>query len=80
MLTVRHISTKIIMAVSYCRHQLALRLGWTSLAYHMKEGAMLHPRVCKHSLQYDWRPDGCFWVQVGTWNFLVEREVKFLRN
>ena len=24
--------------------------------------------MCKHSLQYDGRPDECFGVRVGTWN------------
>ena len=37
-------------------------------AYHRKEVATLHPGACRHSLQYDGRPDWCFGVRVGTWN------------
>ena len=39
-----------------------------ALAYHKMEGATPHPGVCKHSLQYDGRPDERIGVLVGTWN------------
>ena len=50
----KHLAQKIhkIMAVNYCGHQLARRL----------EGTAPHPGVCKHSQQYDGRPDGRFWT------------------
>ena len=54
------------MAVNYCESQLAQRLEWAAPVYHKKDGATLHPRACKHSLQYDRRPDGRFGVWVGT--------------
>ena len=56
------------MAVNYCGHQLARRLGWAAPAYHKKEGAIPHPGACKFSLQYDGRPDGRFGVRVWTQN------------
>ena len=68
MLPVRHLAPKILMAVNYCGHQLARRFGWVVHAYHKKEGASPHPGVCKHSYQYDRRPDGCFVVWVVMWN------------
>ena len=36
--------------------------------YHKKEGAILRHGTCKHSLQYDGRPDGRLRVQAGTRN------------
>ena len=37
-------------------------------ANHKKEGTILHPGACKHSVQYDGRPDGRFGVWVVVWN------------
>ena len=64
MLPMKHLSPKILMAVNYCRRQLARRLGWAAPAYHKKEGAIPHPGVYMRSLQYDRRPDGRFGVRV----------------
>ena len=61
---VKHLAPKILMAVHYCGRQLARRIGWAAPAFHKKEGASTYPGVCKHSLQYDGRPDERF----GTWN------------
>ena len=36
--------------------------------YHKDEGGILLPGVYKHSLKHDGRPDGRFWLLVGTWN------------
>ena len=57
---VKHLAAKILMAVNYCERKLAWRLGWAAPAYHMKKGATPLSGVCKHILQYDWRPDGHF--------------------
>ena len=65
---VRHLALKILMAVSDCARQLACRLVWAVPAYHKEEGATPHPGACKHSSQYDGRPDGRVGVCVGTWN------------
>ena len=56
--------------------------GCEAPVYHKKEDATLHPGACKHSLQYDRRPDGCFAVQVGTWNLrsLKWKGMKFVKN
>ena len=72
MLPVKHLAQKIlkIMAVNYCWRQLARRLGWMAPACHENEGATLHHWACKHSLQYDARPDGRFGQRVGTWNLV----------
>ena len=67
-LPVKHLAPKILMTVNYCGRQLAQWLGLAAPAYHTKEGATPHPGVCKHSLQYDGRPDGLIGVWVGTWN------------
>ena len=56
------------MAVNYCGHQLARRLGLPAPAYRQKEFATPHPGVHNYSLQCDGRPDGLFGVWVGTWN------------
>ena len=56
------------MAVNHFVCQLARRFGWAASAYHEMDGANPHPSACKHSLQYDGRPDGHFVVRVGTWN------------
>ena len=71
---VRHLAPNIlkIMAVNYCWRQLARKLGWAAPAYHKKEGATPHPGACKFNLQYDGRPDECFWVRVGTWNLVSQ--------
>ena len=37
-------------------------------AYHIKEGTIPHPAVCKHRMQYDWRPEWSFEVRVWMWN------------
>ena len=68
MLPVKHLAPKILIAANYCGHQLAPRIGWMATACHKKEGLTPHPGVCKHILQYDGKPDGRFWVRVGTWN------------
>ena len=64
MLHVKHLAPKIPMALNYCGHQLARRLGWVTPAYHKKQGAITHPGECKLSPQYDGRPDGR--LRVGT--------------
>ena len=56
------------MAVNYCGRQLAQTMGCVASAYHKKEGAALHPGVCKFSLQYGGIPDEHFGVRVGMWN------------
>ena len=43
-------------------------MGWATPAYHKKDGSIQHPGACRHSLQYDGRPNGRFGVQFGTWN------------
>ena len=58
----------IIVEINYCGRQLARRLGSAAPAYHEKEGATPIPGVFRHSMQYDGRHDGCFWMKVGTWN------------
>ena len=68
MLPVKYLVPKILMAVNYCGRQLAQRLGWTTPAYHNKEGATPHSGTCKFSLQYDRRHYGSFGMQVWTWN------------
>ena len=70
MLPVRHQAPIIlkVVAVNYCVRQLAKWLGWAAHAYPKKKSATQHPGMCKHSLQYDWRPDGHFGVRVGRWN------------
>ena len=68
MFPVKHPAPKILLAVNYCGLQLAQRLGLAAHAYLKKEGATLHPRVCKYSLQYGERPNGRLGVRVGTWN------------
>ena len=65
---VRHLTPSFLMAFNYCGRQLSQRLGWVAHAYLKKESRTHHPGPCKHSLQYDGRLDGCFGVQVGTWN------------
>ena len=83
MFPVKHLSSKILIAVSYCGRQLARRLGRAAPASHRKGGAALHPGACKHSLQYDSRPDGRFVVRVGTWSVgsLCGKGVeRFVRN
>ena len=56
------------MAVNYCGRQLTRRLRWAAPAYHKKECAARHTGACQFSLQFDWRPDERFGVQVGMWN------------
>ena len=67
-LPVKDLAPKILMAVDNCRHQLARRLRWVAPTYLKKEGATPHLGVCKHSSQYDRRPDTCLGVRVGMWN------------
>ena len=55
------------MAVNYCGHHIAGRLGRAAPVYHKMEGATLHTGACKQRLQYDRRPDGRFGVWIGTW-------------
>ena len=70
-LPVRHLTPIELMAVNYCGRQLTLglgwaapaylmRLGWAAPAYLIRAGDTPHPGMCKHNLQYVWRPDGCF--------------------
>ena len=68
MFHVKHLAQEIPMTVNYCGRQLTRTLGYAAHAYHKKEGATLHPGACKHSLQYDGRPDERFGVRVGTQN------------
>ena len=68
MLPLKHLTPKILMAVNYYWQQLSQRLAWVTPAYLKEKGANPHHGGCKHSLQYDSRPDWCFWVQVGMWN------------
>ena len=81
MLPVRHLATNIlIMAVNYCWRQLARQLRWATPAYHQKVAAAPHPGVCKFSLQYEGRPDGCLGVRVGTWNLGSLSGEKLMKN
>ena len=65
---VKYQDQKILMAVNYCWHQLARRLGLAAPAYHKMEGATMHSGTCKHILQYDRRPDELFGLLVWMWN------------
>ena len=65
MLPVGHPPPLILMAVSCCWRPLSRRLEWTSPAYRRKEGTNQHPGVCRHSLLYDWWPDGRFGCGLG---------------
>ena len=63
MLPVKHLAPKILKIMA------AQRVGWALPTFHKKDGATTHPGACKHSLQYDGWPDGCFEVRIGTLNF-----------
>ena len=80
MLPVSYLAKKIlkIMAVDYCDRQLTQRLGWAAPAYHIREGATLHPGACNLSLQYDGRP----YERFGMWNMgsLSGKGEKFVKN
>ena len=49
MLPVTHHTPQILVAVNYCRCQLAKRLRWAAPAYHKKEGATPRPGACRHT-------------------------------
>ena len=57
-------SMKVLMAIDYCGHQLARRLGWPAPAYLKEEGATPHPGIFRHGLKYEGSPDWCLLMQV----------------
>ena len=70
MLPVKHRARKILIAVNFCGRQLARSLGCSASAYYKKEGAPPHAGACKHSMQFDRRPDVRFGVRAGMWNLV----------
>ena len=63
-LPAKHPAPKILMSINYCGCRLAQSLELVAAACHKEEGATSHPGVCKHSLQYEGRPDGRIGVRV----------------
>ena len=68
MLPVEHLASKIPMSSQLLLAPTSLTVGLGGTCYHKNEGATPRAAACMHNLQYDGRPDGCFWVQVRTWN------------
>ena len=65
---VKHLATKFLTVEEYHWRQLPRRLGLEASAYPKEETTTPHLPECKHSLHYDWRPDGYLWEQIGTLN------------
>ena len=60
MCPVRHLPPKFLLAVAYCRHQLASSCFWETSANHRNKGVIPHPGELNRSLQYDGCLNWCF--------------------